>query len=617
MEERAKSENNTNLRPVEGEEALQIVLTKYKTLFDSFPLGITVSDQAGNILETNAMTESLLGLSAAEQIQRQIDGAEWQIVRPDGSLMPPAEYASVRALAENRLIENVEMGIIKPDGHTTWLNVTAAPLPLDGYGTVIAYNNITARRQAELALEQAQESLRLALDGANLGTYHVDIQSGHLVVNDHYLEQLGYARHELELTYHDWLNLIHPDDLPSIKFIMERVYQGERNDFSMEYRMRHKSGQWIWVLDCGQAVERDEYGRTLRAAGIHLDISVRKQTEDALYESEQQYRNLFENAPLCLFELDLTPMPPVIRRVNRQAEALYGWTVDEIVTRPPTETIIPPAAPMPQESLDKLKSGEAVFFESRNRRRNGSIFPVRFTATPSPNLDLKRVIIAVEDITLEKERQSAEKAIAEERLRISREIHDGVAQNLASLRLKVGLMHDWAEQDLPRLHAELDFLQEQLRQNIQEVRRAIFALRPIAIDELGFYPSLHQFVADFGGQNQLQIDLSITGSPEKLPSFMEPVLFRLIQEALNNVAKHALASTVGLKLNVQALRSVELTINDDGIGFDPASLPQAVHQGHVGLTQMRERVAKLNGVIVVNSEPGQGTTLQVSLPLAR
>lgn len=98
---------------------------------------------------------------------------------------------------------------------------------------------------------------------------------------------------------------------------------------------------------------------------------------------------------------------------------------------------------------------------------------------------------------------------------------------------------------------------------------------------------------------------------------MEPVLFRMIQEALNNVAKHALASTVGLKLNIQAPQSVELTVNDDGIGFDPASLSQAVHQGHVGLTQMLERVANLNGIIIINSEPGQGTTLQISLPLVR
>ncbi len=106
------------------------------------------------------------------------------------------------------------------------------------------------------------------------------------------------------------------------------------------------------------------------------------------------------------------------------------------------------------------------------------------------------------------------------------------------------------------MHAELDKVQDMLRQNIQEVRRAIYALRPIAIDELGFYPALHQFVADFDGQNQLQIDLSVTGSTDSLPALLEThPLFRLIQEALNNVAKHARADTFGLSIDVQAGQS--------------------------------------------------------------
>jgi len=142
------------------ESALQIALTKYQTLFDSFPLGITVADATGQIVEANPMAERLLGLGEDEQRQRAIDGVEWRIVRPDGTPMPAEEYASIRALAEQRIVENVEMGVITPAGVTTWINVTAAPLPLDGYGVVITYSDITARRQAEAALHQALENLR-------------------------------------------------------------------------------------------------------------------------------------------------------------------------------------------------------------------------------------------------------------------------------------------------------------------------------------------------------------------------------------------------------------------------------------------------------------------------
>jgi PAS domain S-box-containing protein len=133
-----------------AEAALEITLAKYQALFDSLPLGITVSDATGQIVESNAMAEQLLGLGRAEQQQRTIDDTAWQIVRPDGTPLPPEEYASVRALHERRLVENVEMGVVKPNGEITWLNVTAAPLPLADDGVVITYNDISARRQAEV-----------------------------------------------------------------------------------------------------------------------------------------------------------------------------------------------------------------------------------------------------------------------------------------------------------------------------------------------------------------------------------------------------------------------------------------------------------------------------------
>ncbi|EFO82113.1 sensory transduction histidine kinase [Oscillochloris trichoides DG-6] len=141
------------------EAELRVALTKYRTLFDAMPLGITVSDHTGQIVESNAMAERLLGIGKEEHHHRQIDGVEWRIVRPDGSTMPPEEFASVRALKEHRLIENVEMGIVTPDGITTWINVTAAPLPLEDYGVVIAYNDISSRMAAEQALHQTMKEL--------------------------------------------------------------------------------------------------------------------------------------------------------------------------------------------------------------------------------------------------------------------------------------------------------------------------------------------------------------------------------------------------------------------------------------------------------------------------
>jgi len=132
-----------------AEEALRISLEKYRVLFESFPLGITITDESGKVIEVNKKSEQLLGIAREEHIQRRFDGKEWKIVRKDGTLMPADEFASVRALRENRLVENVEMGIVKDKGEITWINVTAAPIPLEGYGVAIAYGDITERKQAE------------------------------------------------------------------------------------------------------------------------------------------------------------------------------------------------------------------------------------------------------------------------------------------------------------------------------------------------------------------------------------------------------------------------------------------------------------------------------------
>jgi len=120
------------------EASLRHNLEKYRVLFDMFPLGITVADANGKIQESNIEAERLLGISKEEHVNRAIDGSEWRIVRRDGSNMPAEEYASVRALKENRLVENVEMGIVRDNGEVTWINVTAAPIGKDG--VVVTYS---------------------------------------------------------------------------------------------------------------------------------------------------------------------------------------------------------------------------------------------------------------------------------------------------------------------------------------------------------------------------------------------------------------------------------------------------------------------------------------------
>ncbi|MBI4788786.1 MAG: PAS domain S-box protein [Chloroflexi bacterium] len=232
--------------------------------------------------------------------------------------------------------------------------------------------------------------------------------------------------------------------------------------------------------------------------------------------SEQRYRELFEHMPICLFVADLTVTPAVILDANRRTQLVYGYTADELIGTPATDLVPEESRASVQNVLQRVQQGERVKTETMNRRRDGTTFPVRVFASLDPT-NSGRMITAVEDITAEKERRSEADAIDAERLRIAQEIHDGVAQSLGGLRFKSALWSHVSESAPPAMRAALVEMQDVLTTAIADLRRAIFALRPVDFDALGFIPALTQLVADFGDQNQLVIRLHVSGQPDAMP----------------------------------------------------------------------------------------------------
>jgi two-component system sensor histidine kinase NreB len=337
------------------------------------------------------------------------------------------------------------------------------------------------------------------------------------------------------------------------------------------------------------------------------------QADSATQASDRRYRHLFENMPICIFVADLTVTPPVILEVNHRTELVFGYTAAELVGNP-----LPLLAPEEsragvQNLLQCVQQGETVTTETTGRRRDGTCFPVRVIATLDPT-DSGHMIVTVEDITAEKQRRNEAEAIDAERLRIAHEIHDGVAQNLAGLRFKSALWFHLAGSASPGMRAAVDELQGMLTAAIADIRRAIFALRPVDLESLGFLPALTQLVTDFGDQNQLVARLDVSGQPDTLPAIYELPLFRIIQEGLNNIGQHARASSVQVCLDMDTARGVVVSVRDNGRGFDPSQLGPADRAGHFGLRQMRERILGLGGTLDIRSAIGQGAELLITLP---
>jgi signal transduction histidine kinase len=200
----------------------------------------------------------------------------------------------------------------------------------------------------------------------------------------------------------------------------------------------------------------------------------------------------------------------------------------------------------------------------------------------------------------------------EERRRIARELHDGVGPALASLNIRLRTAHKLLGRDKHPVAAELGEMAELVQASIQDIHRLIHDLRPTALDELGLVPALREHVDRYQKEQGLEVALALPEGGERLPSPLETALFRIVQEALTNVAKHAQVRRVEMAMT-RDQRGVTLCIADDGRGFDP----QAPRSGtHLGLWSMQERVEQLGGHFEVASAPGMGTTVKARVPLA-
>ncbi len=201
-----------------------------------------------------------------------------------------------------------------------------------------------------------------------------------------------------------------------------------------------------------------------------------------------------------------------------------------------------------------------------------------------------------------------------ERLRVSRQLHDGPAQAMSNLVLRAEICERWMEADLVRARSELGGLKSMVNDTLQETRRFIFELRPMILDDLGLLPTLRRYIKDYGDKNKIEVNLSVNGRERRLPNHVEVAIFRIIQDALTNVARHAEALHVQLMLDLNE-NSVSITVEDDGVGFDINKLNLDSQQKSLGISSMGQRIDMLGGQLNIESTMGRGTRVSALIPL--
>jgi two-component system sensor histidine kinase DegS len=204
----------------------------------------------------------------------------------------------------------------------------------------------------------------------------------------------------------------------------------------------------------------------------------------------------------------------------------------------------------------------------------------------------------------------------EERKRIAREIHDGLAQTMANVVLRTEIAERMLnKQAYNSVKEELVGLKGQVRSGIEEVRKIIFNLRPMALDDLGLIPALRKFIQDYEEKTKIRTKMELVGKETRLPSGMEVAIYRLVQEAFSNVLKHAHASHVTLEVTYQQ-QMVKITVIDNGVGFVVELIDKKIERGsHYGLMGMRERVELLEGRMEIQSAKYAGTKVSMLIPI--
>jgi two-component system sensor histidine kinase DegS len=203
--------------------------------------------------------------------------------------------------------------------------------------------------------------------------------------------------------------------------------------------------------------------------------------------------------------------------------------------------------------------------------------------------------------------------IEEERMRIARDMHDGPAQSMSNLVLQAEILERLVGRNPDQMMAELQEFKHSVRNALEETRQLIFDLRPMTLDDLGLVPTLRKYIKEYGDKFGFTTRFNVVGEDRRLPGNVEGTLFRIIQEALTNVQKHAKARTAEVTLNLGKER-VLATIRDDGSGFDISGVEANLSRNRkLGLISMRERAELERGQIEIKSQPGKGTEIRVEI----
>lgn len=472
------------------------------------------------------------------------------------------------------------------------------------------------RMAAEKALQQSEEKYRLLVNNLPSIVYK-GYPDWSVEFFDSKIEQItGYSADRFTSKKMKWKDVVIHEDLEAARETFITALKTDKS-YVREYRIESKRGDIRWIQERGQIICNDnreiEY-----VSGVFFDITNNKQGQEKLRKSEEMARALLNATTDAVVLLD---HEGIILDINDTYAQRFQKTPDEMLGLCIWYLFSHEAAGLRMVHVNKVfKTGlpVRVVDERHGIWHDTIIYPVADSGG-----EVNRVAVFARDIT---DRKLAEEHIHTlsqqliktrelERHRIARDLHDNVAQELSLLKISWETLFDNHPLIPDKIRQKTSKLSKILQRSISAVRDMAYDLHPPGLDQLGLVHTIYQYCEEFAEKNEIDVDFFAAGMDDlKISSNTEINLYRLIQEAIWNIKKHAEAAKVTVKL-VASFPSIILRIEDDGQGFNVRErLVAASKEKRMGLRSMEERVSLLNGKMRIQSRPKEGTKVFIEVP---
>lgn len=599
----------------QAEADLQTSEAKFRALAETSQAAIFIYDDEDRFVYANPASQELFGYTPSALTQHTI----WEVIHPESQLAVRQRQAA--RLRGKPVSTRNEIRICNQQGGIRWVDYSIGVIEFGGRSCrIVTAFDITERKQAEENLRASEVKFRTLAETSQMGI-SISNEHGFQYVNPATERLYGYTREELQRL--SWRDLVHPDFRQEADARWQERRQSNREQSQGEIKLISKTGQPIWVSYSTGNVELDGQRYMISTS---FNISERKRAEEELRISEERFAVAFNASPDAMAITTFADGRYVL--VNDAWVKTFGISREEALGQRFQNLKVWVNETQSAYVYQQVRAvGSVTDYEVTGHTLDGQSPTLLITAkliklgTETFVLSVSRDITERKRVEVELQASQAElRNLAgrlqivreEERAAIAREIHDELGQALTGIRMDL----KWLERLLPpeseSARERLTSIYSLIGNTVQSVRQLATSLRPGVLDDFGLVAALEWQAREFTTRTGIACDFAEL--PEEVP--LDPAhataLFRIFQETLTNVARHAEATRINARLCYEH-DILHLQIHDNGKGISAEAIK---HSRSLGLVGMRERAHLLGGKFSIEGGPGIGTTIKVQIPLA-